>query len=283
MDGWATAPRRLSRRGFIAWAAAAMGLYGRRAWAGPTARRLPAGDPARLSPFEREHLPILSLPAATSNGGKVPMVVEMAHPMTPDHYVSSVGVVNERDPVASKGVFHLTPGNGRVYLAWQARLGEGPSQVSVTAECNRHGRWSSSRTIEVARGGGGCARDTAALERTPGEDIHGPVLRIAELVERGRIRRDEIIHAQVKMRHPSRTGLAVHDGQLVRESDPFYLKEMEVYYRGERVSRFALTPALSDDPFITLALRAGGDGPLVVRLVNSRGQLFEATHEIQLG
>ncbi len=282
MDHWSTAPCRLSRRGFITWAAASVGLYGRRAWAGPGDRRLSVGDPARLSPFEREHLPVLSLPVATSNGAKVPMVVEMTHPMTPDHYVASVGVVNERDPVASKGVFHLTPGNGRVYLAWQARLGEGPSQLSVTAECNRHGAWTARWSIEVAPGGGGCARDPAEWPRTPGEDIRGPVLRIAELVQRGHLRRDEIVHAQVKMRHPNRTGLAVLDGVLVRESDPFYLKALELYYCGEQVSRLALTPALSDDPFITLALRVSRDGPLLVRLLNSRGQQFEATHAIQV-
>jgi hypothetical protein len=46
------------------------------------------------------------------------------------------------------------------------------------------------------------------------------------------------------------------------------------------VSRFALTPALSDDPFITFALRADREGPLEVRLTNSRGQKFEAAHEI---
>lgn len=88
------------------------------------------------------------------------------------------------------------------------------------------------------------------------------------------------MHAQVKIRHPNRTGLTFRDGQFVRESAPFHLRDLEVWYGGRRVSRFALTPALSDDPFITFALRADREGPLEVRLTNSRGQKFEAAHEI---
>jgi len=48
-----------------------------------------------------------------------------------------------------------------------------------------------------------------------------------------------------------------------------------------RVSRFELTPALSDDPFITFALLASREGPLQVRLVNNRGQRFGTAHDIR--
>jgi sulfur-oxidizing protein SoxY len=100
-------------------------------------------------------------------------------------------------------------------------------------------------------------------------------------VRDGHLHRGEIVHAQVKMRHPNRTGLAFHDGKFVRESEPFHLRELEVRYAGEQVSRFALTSALSDDPFFTFALRLSREGPLEVRLVNSRGERFQAAHEIR--
>jgi hypothetical protein len=115
----------------------------------------------------------------------------------------------------------------------------------------------------------------------PADEIHAPAIRIAELVRDGHVHRGGIIHAQVKIRHPNRTGLALRDGKFVRESPPFHLRELEVLYAGERVSRFALTSALSDDPFFTFALRADRDGPLEVRLVNSRGQRFSATHDLR--
>ncbi len=206
----------------------------------------------------------------------------MAHPMEPDHYITTVHVVNERDPVPSKGVFHFTPANGQVYLAFQARLDHGVSEVLVTAECNRHGRWSSSRAINIPEGAGGCAGTASLPGRTKGPEISPPVIRIPELVKRGRLQSDEIIHVQLKMRHPNRTGLVVRDGKFVQESGPFYLEELDVFYGGERVTRFAMTSALSDDPFITFKLRARREGPLRIVLANNRGQQFEATHQIRV-
>jgi hypothetical protein len=117
--------------------------------------------------------------------------------------------------------------------------------------------------------------------RPEGEAVHPPAIRIAELVRDGHVHQGEIVHAQVKIRHPNRTGLALRDGKFVRASEPFHLQELEVRYGGERVSRFALTSALSDDPFFTFALRLEREGRLEVRLANNRGERFEAAHEIR--
>jgi hypothetical protein len=100
-------------------------------------------------------------------------------------------------------------------------------------------------------------------------------------VQHGRIRRDAIIHPQVKIRHPNRTGLAFQDGTWVYKSDPFHLKEMEVFFADDRVCWFTLTSALSDDPLISFALRARTEAPLRVVLVNTAGERFEATHQIR--
>jgi sulfur-oxidizing protein SoxY len=113
------------------------------------------------------------------------------------------------------------------------------------------------------------------------DDIHPPELRITELVRDGHLHRGDVVHAQVKMRHPNRTGLTFHDGRFSRESAPFHIKELDVIYAGERVSRFELTSALSDDPFITFALRVDSEGPLKVLVSNNRGKRFEAAHEIR--
>lgn len=225
---------------------------------------------------------MLHVPEMTRNGAKVPIVVEMAHPMTADHHIGRLEVVNASDPVPVKGTFHFTPGNGSLYLAFQARMNGGTSDVSVTAECNRHGEFTATRTIEIPADAGGCTGSAAPpASKAEGEEIRPPVIRLAELVERGRIRRGEIVHAQVKMRHPNRTGLVFRDGSFAQESEPFHLQELEVLYGGQRVSRFELTPALSDDPFITFCLLARVEGPLRVVLTNNRGRRFEATQEIR--
>jgi desulfoferrodoxin (superoxide reductase-like protein) len=270
----ASRPRGITRRGFLGLAAcAAVELGAGRALAGAGGRDAGAG----------ERPPTIRTPARTVNGAKVPIVVEMAHPMTAGHHVRSLEVVNASDPIPLKGRFHFSPGNGHAYVAFQARMHDGISEVTAEADCNRHGRSSASRTIEIPQGAGGCSGGAqAGLGRTRGEDIHPPVIRVPELVARGRIRPGEIIHAQVKMRHPSRTGLVFRDGGFVQEEEPLHLERLEVHFAGERIGWFEMTPALSDDPLITFTVLPRREGTLAVVVTNSRGRTFEATHEIRL-
>lgn len=239
------------------------------------------GDPSHPIPFEQLHLPILRVPSFTRNGAHVPVVVEMRHPMEPDHYIKTIQILNERDPIASKGIFHLSPTNGQVYFSVQARMHSGTSAVLVIAECTLHGRWAISQPITIPDGAGGCATAAEGGATLPPDDtIRPPVIRIPELVERGKIRRGEIIQVQMKLKHPSRTGLALQGATFLQAVDPFYLKEMEVFYGNHLVSRYEMTPAISDNPFITFTLRAMEESAIRIVLTNSRGQQFQAVQEV---
>lgn len=274
----AAVPLGCSRRAFLgaAAAAAALGVAGRAGAAGGGRD----GEPERGAEFERLHRPVLRMPALTENGARVPLVVEMEHPMTADHAVTTVRVVNERDPVPSKGVLHFTPASGQVYLAFQVRLDQGVSRVVAAATCNRHGTWSSARTVRVAEGGGGCAGPAPA--RGEDEDLRPPLVRIPALLKHGRVRAGEVIDVQVKVRHPSRTGLALQHGRWVAVAEPFYIESVAVFHGERPVSRFELTPALSDDPFLVFRLRADRPEPVRVVLRNSRGRSFQAEHDLPL-
>jgi desulfoferrodoxin (superoxide reductase-like protein) len=110
----------------------------------------------------------------TANGDRVPIALEIGHPMEPGHHVTRVTVVNERDPVPLKGAFELTPASGLAHLAFQARLDEGASEVSVTAECNLHGAWTTTATVRVADGSGGCSDPAASMARARSTEILPP-------------------------------------------------------------------------------------------------------------
>ncbi len=262
-------PGALSRRCFLA--AAAAGLLGQalRAWS------------AEPSPPERGHRPELRLPAATANGEKVPIVVEVPLSMEPEHHITTVRIDNPADPVPSKGVFEFTAASGQAFVAFQARIDAGRQTVLATADCNRHGRFTAAQVVQIETGGGGCADPPPPAARAGGDEIRSPVIRIPQLVADGQIHAGQIIDVQLKMKHPNRTGLVLRGGQFVQGSEPFHLSEMEVFYGTARVSRFLLTSALSDNPFITFKLRAGQEGPLRVVLRNNRGQRFEAMHLIR--
>jgi sulfur-oxidizing protein SoxZ len=264
----------LSRRGFLGLVATAVAgsMSVRASHVGADSRTLSAAEPT--SP------PTLRIPPLTSNGSKVPIAVEVIHPMEPDHYITQIEVVNPRDPVPSKGVFHFTPANGQAYLAFQARMDDGPSEVTATAECSRGGRWSVTRSVTVADGGGGCAALPPA--GVGAEEILPPRLRIPDAVRRGPIRPDEIIDVQVKVKHPIRTGLGRRQGTFIQEAEPLYITDLTAFYDDARVSRYAMTSALSDDPFITFRLRARRGGILRVVLRNNRGQRFETQADLHV-
>jgi desulfoferrodoxin (superoxide reductase-like protein) len=237
-------------------------------------------DPVTALASEGETAPTVLVPTATENGAKVPIVVAMDHPMEPAHHVTSIHVVNERDPIPSKGVFHFTAGNGHAYLIFQARLDEGENTVRVLGGCNRGGQWSGGGSVRVATGGGGCTG--AAPVRSLG-DIHPPVIRIPQVLRGRPVEPGQVIDVQVKIKHPVRTGLGLRGGQYAQVSEPFYLTSIDVFYGPDRVSRFLLTPALSDDPFITFRLRPREEGVLRVVARDSRGAELEGAHPIRFG
>ncbi|MDR7400250.1 MAG: thiosulfate oxidation carrier protein SoxY [Armatimonadota bacterium] len=249
----------------------------------PSAVRLvePPGRPG----LEREHLVSVRLPATADDGANVPIVVEMDHPMEPDHYIKSLAVYAFEDPLVNKGIFSFTPQNGQVYLAFQFRMTAGEHRVFVVAECTRHGKWATSRRLWVSTGGCHTVGLRPGELQEPAGAVGQPRVWVPE-----RIRRGEIFEVRVKAKHPSRTGLTLaEDGRsFVRAGPAVYLRSLDVFYgrswfRPRLVSSFALTSVLSDDPLFVFRLRADQDGRLWVVLTNHEGKRFEASRAIRLG
>jgi desulfoferrodoxin (superoxide reductase-like protein) len=273
----AAGPHQLTRRQVLGLGSIATGLVVGAALPRAAQNARAATDPA--------HRPRLALPVLTENGATVPVTVEVPHLMEPDHYIRRVEVLNPRDPVPSKGVFEFTPLSGHAFVAFQARLDEGVSEVVASAECSRHGRSSAVETVKVADGAGGCAAPApsgAAARTAPAFRIRPPVIRIPRLLKGEPIRPGDIVDVQVTMQHPSRTGLVGRNGAFVQESEPFFVRELLVYHGPDLVSRFSLTAALSDNPLITFRLRATRAAPIRIVVTNSRGQRFDASYPLRV-
>lgn len=264
-------PSPVARRAFLL-AGVTAGL----AWLAP-ARASAAG----ASSSHTGEPPVIRVPRLTENGSKVPITIEMNHSMELSHHVTSFHVVNDRDPIPSKGQFHFSPANGVAYLAFQARLDDGRSAVSVGAACSHGQQWSADGAVQVASGGGGCAGHAPPPSQRV--EIRPPVIRLPHLVRGTRLEPGDVIDVQVKVKHPVRTGLALREGRFVPVTEPFYLTEMDVVYRDRRVSRFAMTAAVADDPLITFRLRPYEEGRLHVVFRNNRGAMLDATHEVRFG
>lgn len=110
-------------------------------------------DLRRLTEFERLHVPRVKIAEVVEDGANAPLIVEMDHPMDPDHYIQNVRILDYQDPLIWKGTFHFTPDSGAVSLYTQVRLDSGTSTIYAIAECNQHGRWVGSADVDVAVGG----------------------------------------------------------------------------------------------------------------------------------
>jgi desulfoferrodoxin (superoxide reductase-like protein) len=228
------------------------------------------------------HIPKLIMPPTTRNGSHVPVVVKMNHPMEAGHHIRRIQFLNESDPIPSKGVFYPTPANGELYFAFQARMHSGRSTVLAAAECNLHGRWTARHQITIPEGQGGCATADRAKQLEVKEEILPPVIRIPELVRRGRLSKGETVEVQVKFKHPSKTGLAYENKKFVQVEEPLFLTSMQMFYGNLLVSRYEMTAGLSDNPFLAIKLKLTEQKPINVVFSNSLGQQFKAVQQVVL-
>jgi predicted secreted protein len=251
---------RRSRRAFLRG-----GLAGGLCLFGAAAR---AGAQAAL---EREHAPRLEMPILAEDSAAVPVQVSVEHPMDPDHYIRSIEVTLDKDPVPWKGKFNFTLGNGRAWVAFTMRSGTG-GLVRAVAECSKHGRFTATREVRVAEGG--CATGGAPVDRVR---IGNPQLRLPASARAG-----QIVEARTKVDHDSNTGLALKGGKMVREQPEFYVKDLLVYMDGEKISEFQMGSAISANPLIRFPVKVTKSGTVRVVFVNSEGQRWETSQAVRV-
>jgi len=221
--------------------------------------------------LDRAHQVELDLPILAEEPTTVPIRVWTEHPMEPDHFVKSIEVVLENDPVPHKGTFRFTPSNGRAWVAFQVRSGAG-GLVTATAECSRHGRFVGTRAVRVVEGGCTSVPDKVARDR-----LGNPMLRLPRSVKAG-----EVIEVRAKVEHASHTGLALKNGKFVRVAPEFYITQMVVYLDDQAISEFQMTSAVSPNPLIRFPLKVTRGGALRVVFVNNEGQRWEVSQPLRL-
>ncbi len=219
---------------------------------------------------DRDHRVDFDLPILAEAPTAVPIQVGVEHPMEPDHFIRSIAVSLDRDPVPYKGKFLFGPGNGRAWVAFQMRSGAG-GLVAATAECSRHGSFMATKEVRVVDGG--C---TTAPEKVARERLGNPMLRLPRSIKPG-----EIVEVRTKVDHSSHTGLALRNGKFVRESPEFYVKQMLVYLDEQQISEFQMTSAVSPNPLIRFPLKVTRSGVLRVVFVNSEGQRWEVSQTLR--
>jgi predicted secreted protein len=220
---------------------------------------------------DREHRIDLDVPILAEEPAAVPIRVGVDHPMETDHYIRSVEISIDRDPVPAKGKFVFAPDNGRAWAAYQMRSGTG-GLVKAVAVCSRHGEFTASREVRVVDGGCSTPPERGARERAG-----SPELRLPRTVKVG-----EPFEVRARLIHGSYTGLVQKQGRFVRELPEYYVKQMTVWLDDQRVSEFQMTSAVSPNPLIRFSMRVSAPATLRVQFVNSEGQRWEVSQPIRV-
>jgi sulfur-oxidizing protein SoxY len=90
----------------------------------------------------------IDLPPLVENGNTVPMTVSVLSPMTPDDYVKSIHVFNEKNPQPNIGNFHLGPRAGRGQISTRIRLADS-QKITAIAQLSDGSFWSASADVVV--------------------------------------------------------------------------------------------------------------------------------------
>lgn len=90
----------------------------------------------------------LDVPPLVENGNTVPMTVSVTSPMTPDDYVRSIHVFNEKNPQPNIGNFYLGPLAGRAQVSTRIRLANSQKIVAI-ARLSDGSFWSASADVVV--------------------------------------------------------------------------------------------------------------------------------------
>ncbi|SHG82907.1 SoxY-related AACIE arm protein [Bradyrhizobium erythrophlei] len=90
----------------------------------------------------------LDIPPLVENGNTVPMTVSVTSPMTPEDYVKSIHVFNEKNPQPNIGNFYLGPRAGRAQVSTRIRLADSQKIVAI-AHLSDGSFWSATADVVV--------------------------------------------------------------------------------------------------------------------------------------
>jgi sulfur-oxidizing protein SoxY len=88
-------------------------------------RNVTGGAPVRTGKVK------LDVPPLVENGNTVPLTVSVASPMSPEDFVKSIHVFNEKNPQPNMGNFYLGPQAGRAQVSTRIRLADTQKIVAI--------------------------------------------------------------------------------------------------------------------------------------------------------
>jgi sulfur-oxidizing protein SoxY len=90
----------------------------------------------------------LEIPPLVENGNSVPLTVKVESPMSPQDFVKSIAIFNEKNPQPNVAHFHLSPRAGQAVVSTRIRLGDSQNIIAI-AQLSDGTFWSATAELIV--------------------------------------------------------------------------------------------------------------------------------------
>ncbi|SAL77175.1 sulfur oxidation protein SoxY [Caballeronia peredens] len=207
----------------------------------------------------------LDAPARAADAAVVPIAINAQFPQSSAHYIKKVYLFIDENPEPYAGSFEFTPESGLATIETRVRV-EDYTFMRVIAETNDGHLYSAIRFVKAS---GGCSapadKDEDAAERSAGQ------VRL-QTDGQGVSGKPEL--AQVMVRHPNRTGMAMN--QVTRNyATAYFIRKVEVTYADKPVMTANVNFSISENPNFRFYFIPSGSGELKAHVEDTKNKRFD--------
>jgi sulfur-oxidizing protein SoxY len=209
----------------------------------------------------------LDAPARAADAAVVPIAINAQFPQTSSHYIKRVYLYIDENPEPYAGSFEFTPESGLATIETRVRV-EDYTFMRAIAETNDGHLYSAIRFVKAS---GGCSapadKDDNAEERAAGQvrlQLPGPAV----------TGKPEL--AQLMVRHPNRTGMAMN--QITRNyATAYFIRKVTITYAGKPVMTANVNFSISENPNFRFYFVPNGNAELKAHVEDTKNKQFDGT------
>ncbi|NMM04732.1 quinoprotein dehydrogenase-associated SoxYZ-like carrier [Polaromonas sp.] len=212
----------------------------------------------------------LSAPARAEDAAVVPVAIRTLVAQTSERYIKTIHLILDNNPGPVAAVFHMTPESGRADIETRVRV-EQYTHLRAVVEMNDGAL---SMSTVYLKASGGCSVPI-------GKESSEPAISLGKikLAADDHPKLNQTVMAQLMIRHPNLSGLAMN--QLTRLYDsPHFVRKVEVAYAGKPVMTADLDFSISENPHFRFYFTPKAEGLLTAQVQDSHDLSFSTALKI---
>ena len=215
---------------------------------------------------------VIKGPYRVEDAANVPISIHTKIPQTKERYIEKIHVYVDENPLPLVGIFEFGSNNGKADLAMRIRIDK-LSYVRAIAETN-DGKLYMTKTF--VRGSGACSAP-------PPADIENSMANLGKMkIKTGFVTLQEPALVQVKIKHPSITGMQPLTAGSSDVPPPHFVDTLEVDFNGQSILKASLTFAITTNPAFRFFILPTEGGIINVKGTDTKKNSFSDSYEITL-